>query len=303
MCDETTETENQSYLTRRGFGVLGVAGAAAMALPGCAAAKPGDSAAKADDSSASKQAAGVATAERAVLVATPDGQADGFFVHPREGRHPAVLMWPDVAGLRDAYKTLGRDLAGAGYAVLVVNPYYRSAAAPVVKTMDEWRTPEGQGKIAPMRDILVADAVDRDATAFVAWLDAQQEVDTARGIGTNGYCMTGPFTIRTAAAAPQRVKAAASFHGGGLVTAEKDSPHLLIPRTRAGYVFAIAQNDDAREPRTKDVLRQTCREAGRSADIEVFPAQHGWCTPDAPVYDPAQQARAWGKMLALFKAL
>jgi carboxymethylenebutenolidase len=154
-----------------------------------------------------------------------------------------------------------------------------------------------------MREILVPDAIDRDAAALVAWLDGQKEVDTARGIGTNGYCMTGPFTVRTAAVAPQRVKAAASFHGGGLVTADADSPHLLIPKTRAGYVFAIAQNDDAREPQTKDVLRQTCKDAGRPADIEVYPAQHGWCTPDAPAFDAAQQARAWGKMLALFKTL
>ena len=154
-----------------------------------------------------------------------------------------------------------------------------------------------------MRAPLTPAAIDRDAAAFVAWLDSQKEVDRARGIGTNGYCMSGPFTIRTAAAAPQRIKAAASFHGAGLVTPDADSPHLLIPRTQASYVFAIAENDDAREPQAKDVLRKTCADAGRPADVEVFPAQHGWCTPDAPVYDPAQQARAWRMMLARFAAL
>ena len=291
MCDETTESENHAYLTRRRFAAAGASAMAAVALPGCASAtEPGER-------------AGAALAERRVSIKTRDGKADGFFVHPAKGRHPAVLMWPDIAGLRDAYKTLGRRLAQAGYAVLVVNHYYRSAPAPIVSEMAEWRTPAGQAKIGPMRAPLTPEAIARDAVAFVAWLDGQKEVDTARGIGTKGYCMTGPYTIRAAAAVPQRIKAAASFHGGGHVTGDADSPHLLIPRTQAGYVFAIAQNDDAREPETKDVLRQTCKDSGRPADIEVFPAQHGWCTPDAPVYDPAQQARAWDKMLAMFNRL
>lgn len=291
MCDDVTEAENAAFLDRRRFHVLGAGAIAAAALPGCASAKH------------EEPAAARATAERQVAITTPDGSADGFFVHPAEGRHPAVLMWPDVAGLRESYRTLGRKLAQDGFAVLVVNHYYRSSPAPIVQRMDEWRTPAGRAKIEPMRAPLTPAAIASDAAAFVAWLDGQQQVDTARGIGSNGYCMTGPYTIRTAAAAPDRVRAAASFHGGGLVEAGADSPHLLIPKTRASYLFAIAENDDARQPEGKDVLRRTCDQAGRPAEIEVFPAQHGWTTPDSPVYDPAQQARAWQKMLVLFRAL
>lgn len=296
MCDEFTEGENSAYLkqaalSRRGFAVLGAGAASALVLPGCVSAKE------------AARPAAAKLAERTVAIATADGNADGFFVHPAKGRHPAVLMWPDVAGLREAYRTLARRLAQEGFAVLAINHYYRSSPAPIVERMDEWRTPAGQAKIGPMRQALTPAAVERDAASFVAWLDGQAHVDRGRGIGTNGYCMTGPYTIRTAAAAPGRVRAAASFHGGGLVSEAPESPHLLIPRTRASYLFAIAQNDDAREPETKTVLRQTCEAAGRPADVEVFPAQHGWCTPDAAVYDPVQQARAWARMLALFRAL
>ena len=240
-------------------------------------------------------------ASRAVTITTPDGKADAFFVHPEGGKHPAVILWPDIAGLRDAYKTMGTRLAEGGYAVLVVNQYYRSSPAPILNSLSEWRSPEGQQKLAPMIAAITPAGTVRDAAAFVAWLDGQAEVDTGRKIGTCGYCMGGPFTVRTALANPARVGAAASFHGASLVNDTPDSPHKLLAQTRAAYLFAIAQNDDARAPDDKVRLREAADAAKRPAEIEVYPAQHGWCTIDAPIYDKAQAEKAWGRMLALYK--
>lgn len=293
MCDETTERENELWLSRRGLGL----GAAAV-LAGCASRPP-----------AADPAPGVApalaapeTAHRRVSFPTPDGEADGFFVHPAAGRHPGVVMWPDVAGLREAYETMATRLAGAGYAVLVVNPYYRHAKGPVVTRFDEWRTEEGQKRIGPMREALTAEAVARDGAAYVAWLDQQPEVDPARKIGTQGYCMSGPFTFRVAAAVPDRVGAFASFHGGGLVTDAPDSPHALLPQIRAAALICIARNDHERDPAAKPALEAAAAAAGVSAEIEVYPANHGWCALDSPVYDEAQAERAWTRLLAVYAA-
>jgi len=284
MCDDLTEFDR---LNRRQFAAIG-AGAATLALaPGCATATP----------------AGMATASRAVTITTPDGTADGFFVHPAKGRHPAVLLWPDIAGLRDAYKTMATRLAAAGFAVLAVNQYYRAAPAPVLPDFAAWRTPEGQQKLQPMIAALTPARIEADAGASVDWLDRQPEVDRTRKVGTSGYCMGGPFTVRTAHARPARVGAAASFHGASLVTDAPDSPHRLLAATRAGYLFAIAQNDDARSPGDKTALRDAAMAAGRPAEVEVYPAQHGWCTIDTPVFDLAQADRAWARMLALFARL
>lgn len=290
MCDQDTEADNESWLAlnRRQFTAFG-AGAAAMAIvPGCMAQTH-------DGAGAMK------VASRTVTIATPDGKADAFFVHPESGRHPAVIMWPDIAGLRDAYRTMGTRLAEAGYAVLVVNQYYRSSPAPILGSLSEWRSPEGQQKLAPMIAAITPAGTVRDAAAFVAWLDGQAEVDTGRKIGTCGYCMGGPFTVRTALANPARVGAAASFHGASLVSDTPDSPHKLLAQTQAAYLFAIAQNDDARAPDDKVRLREAADAAQRPAEIEVYPAQHGWCTIDAPIYDKAQAEKAWGRMLALYK--
>ena len=292
MCDDVTESENGDWLLgrklgRREFAALGVGAAAFAMLPGCATAQGG--------------AAGpVETASRTVQVMTPDGTMDGFFVHPANGKHPAVILWPDIAGLRDAYKMMATQLAASGYAVLVVNQYYRSARAPVLASFAEWRTDAGRARLQPMIAQLNPAVTTRDAGAFIAWLDAQPEVDTARKIASSGYCMGGPFTFRTAAANPARVGAIASFHGGGLVTDAPDSPHLLIDDFSAAMLIAIAQNDDERAPTHKDVLRSTASAASRPAEIEVYPAQHGWCTIDSPVYAAAEAERAWGRMLALF---
>lgn len=285
MCDEFTEAENaEFFLNRREFASLGAGAAALAALPGCATA------------------AEAPTASRTVVIDTPDGKADAFFVYPKKGKHPAVIMWPDIAGLRDAYQTMGTRLAAAGYAVLVVNQYYRSSPAPVLNSLMEWRAPAGAAKLKPMIAAITPVGTTSDAGAFVAWLDGQKEVNTRKKIGTCGYCMGGPFTLRTAFANPARVGAAASFHGGGLVGTDTDSPNRLLTETQAAYLFAIAKNDDERAPDEKNVLRAAAKAAGRPAEIEVYPAQHGWCTLDAPIYDRVQAEKAWSRMLALFKA-
>lgn len=284
MCDEFTEAENAEFiLNRREFASLGAGAAALATLPGCASA------------------AEAPTASRMVVIDTPDGKADAFFVYPKKGKHAAVIMWPDIAGLRDAYKTMGTRLAAAGYAVLVVNQYYRSSPAPILGSLMEWRTPAGQEKLQPMIGAITPSGTTTDAAAFVSWLDAQKEVNSKKRIGSCGYCMGGPFTVRTAFANPARVGAAASFHGGGLVGDAADSPINLIAKTRAAYLIAIAQNDDERAPKEKTQLRAAADAAKRPAEIEVYPAQHGWCTIDAPIYDRAQAEKAWGRMLALFK--
>lgn len=293
MCDEHTESENATWLARQGigrreFGQLGAAVSASMLLPACAQG----------GISASGQ---VAVASRMVTISAPDGAADAFFVTPEKGQHAAVILWPDIAGLREAYRVMGTRLAQAGYAVLVVNQYYRSAKAPILNSLSEWRTDEGQAKLKPMIAAITPAGTSSDAAAFVDWLGKQPEVDTKRKIGTSGYCMGGPFTFRTAAVRPDRVGALASFHGGNLVNDTPDSPHLLLPKMKAALLVAIAQNDDAREPATKETLREAAKTAGRTAEIEVYPAQHGWCTIDAPVYDKDAAEKAWGRMLATFQ--
>lgn len=290
MCDDISaddrdEGAGRGMLSRREFAAIG----AAAALSGCAGVNSATNAGP--------------LRERMVEITTADGMADAFFVHPASGAHPAVIMWPDIAGLREAKKVMARRLAAAGYAVLCVNQYYRGGPAPIMESFSEFRTPEGQAKVKPLREALTPDAITRDAAAYVGFLDAEGAVDKARGIGSNGYCMGGPFAVRTAAAVPARVGAAASFHGAGLVTDAPDSPHRALARSKAAYLFAIARNDDAKDPAAKDGLRQAADAAGRPAEIEVYPAEHGWCVPDSPVYDPVEADKAWSRMLALFGAL
>ena len=290
MCDESIAPAEEadfagSGLDRRQFSLLG----AGLVLAGC--------------SRSGAQDGGSRVSERMVAITTPDGVADAFFVHPAEGAHPGVVMWPDIAGLRAAFKIMARTLAAEGYAVLVVNQYYRGGPAPVLESFAQWRTPEGQAKIAPMRERLTPDAITRDAASFVAFLDGVEAVDKSRRIGSSGYCMGGPFTVRTAAAAPGRVGAAASLHGGGLVTDEPDSPHRLLARTKASYLFAIARNDEEKDPAVKDKLRAAAEAAGRPAHVEVYAADHGWCVPDSPAWDPSQADQAWKDVLELFAKL
>ena len=288
MCDERTVDEVNEYLrrsgnlTRRQFGKLSVGTGLAMLLP---------RAAKAQD-----------VTDGRVQVPTPDGMADCYFVHPSSGTSPGVLVWPDALGLRPAFEQMGRRLAESGYAVLVVNPYYRNATAPVLPEGATFQDPETRNTLGPLMGSLNAETHVTDAIAFVAFLDAQASVDSNRKMGTTGYCMGGPITMRTAAALPDRIGAAGSFHGGGLVTDAPDSPHLLVPGMQVRYLFAIADNDDMDDPEAKNVLRQAFDDAGLQAEIEVYAgAQHGWCPPDSAVYHEAQAERAWSRLLVLFE--
>ena len=288
MCDEDTLRDAEEYLrrsgilSRRAFGALSAGAGLAVLLPRAAAALP--------------------VAASNVEVSTPDGTADCYFVHPTSGAHPGVLIWPDALGLRPAFEQMGRRLAESGYAVLVVNPYYRSTRAPVVEEGASFRDAATREVIMPLMRSLSAETNVTDAKAFVAFLDAQDAVDGERKMGTTGYCMGGAMTMRTAAAFPERMGAGASFHGGRLVTDAPDSPHRLVGKMRAHYLFAIAENDDQKQPEAKTALREAFDAAGLPAEIEVYAgALHGWCPPDSAVYHEAQAERAWSRLLALFE--
>lgn len=237
-----------------------------------------------------------------VEIKTPDGSCDAYFVHPATGSYPAVLVWPDIYGLRPAFKQMGTRLAEAGYSVLVVNPFYRQKKAPTAPDKANMEDPATRKALMALMESLTPETQTTDAKAFVEWLDRQAAVAKNLKIGTTGYCMGGPITMRTAAALPSRIGAGVSFHGGGLVTDQPNSPHLLVPKIKAQYLFAIAQNDDERQPEAKTVLKDAFAKAKLPAEIEVYPAMHGWCPPDSRVYDMTQAEKAWSRMLVLFKA-
>jgi carboxymethylenebutenolidase len=243
----------------------------------------------------------VAVSESDVSVVTPDGSADCYFVHPATGTAPGVLVWPDIFGLRPAFRQMGRRLAESGYSVLVVNPFYRVKKAPTAEAGTA--TPIQQ--LMPLAQALNETTHMTDATAFIGWLDQQSAVAKNRKMGTQGYCMGGPIAFRTAAAMPDRVGAVASFHGGGLVTDRPNSPHLQAAKTKAQFLIAIAVNDDARSPTDKSVLKDTFTRASLPAEIEVYAdAAHGWCPPDSRVYNQVQAEKAWSRLLVLYgKAL
>jgi carboxymethylenebutenolidase len=240
--------------------------------------------------------------ESEVEIKTPDGTCDAYFVHPASGKHPGVLVWPDIFGLRPAFRQMGKRLAEQGYSVLVINPFYRTKKAPVAAEGANFQDPATRSALMALAGTLNADTAVTDAKAFVTYLDAQATVDKKKKIGTTGYCMGGPLVMRTAATIPERVGAAATFHGGGLVTDKPDSPHLLIPKMKASYLIAIADNDDARQPEAKGVLRESFDKVKLPAEIEVYKgAQHGWCPPDAAVYNKEQAEHAWDRLTVLFK--
>jgi carboxymethylenebutenolidase len=286
MCDQDQfekdrlEYEARGWVTRRQFGALLGAGVALM-LPQVANA--------------------VAVTESDVNVMTPDGTADCYFVHPASGTAPAVLVWPDIFGLRPAFRQMGKRLAETGYSVLVVNPFYRVKKAPTAEKGSATPIPQ----LLPLAQALNETTQTTDAKAFIAWLDRQSSVARNRKVGTQGYCMGGPIALRTAVAVPDRVGAAASFHGGGLVTEMPNSPHLQVAKTKAQLLIAIAANDDMRSPNEKNVLKETFAKANVPAEIEVYAnAAHGWCPPDSQVYNEAQAEKAWSRLLALYgKAL
>jgi carboxymethylenebutenolidase len=286
MCEKNQfEKDRQEYeargmVTRRQFGVLVGAGIALM-LPRVVGA--------------------VAVTEAEVSVKTSDGTADCYFVHPAAGTAAAVLIWPDIFGLRPAFRQMGKRLAESGYSVLVVNPFYRVKKAPTAEAGGA--TPIDQ--VRPLAQGLNETTHMSDAKAFIGWLDQQPSVAKNRKVGTQGYCMGGPIAFRTAAAVPDRVGAVASFHGGGLVTTAENSPHLQAAKTKAQFLIAIAENDDKRAPTDKDVLKDTFAKASLPAEIEVYAgAAHGWCPPDSQVYNEPQAEKAWTRLMALYgKAL
>jgi carboxymethylenebutenolidase len=280
MCDqdhsekELLELDAQGKITRRQFGAFLGAGVMMM-LP--AVQNP------------------VAVTESEVTIKTPDGTCDAYFVHPTTGTSPGVLVWPDIFGLRPAFRQMGKRLAESGYSVLVVNPFYRVQKAP---TAAQGAATAING-LLPLMQALTTTTHTTDAKAFVAWLDQQASVAKNRKMGTQGYCMGGPIAFHTAAAAPDRIGAVGSFHGGGLVTTMPDSPHLMAAKTKAQFLVAIAANDDMQRPTEKTVLKDTL---GAAAEVEVYDgSQHGWCPPDSGVYNKDLAEKAWTKLLALYK--
>ena len=282
MCDERTEGENDGWLSRRE-----VVGGLAAASWGFAA-----------------PAAAADVTEAEVMVTTAAGTMDAVFCHPA-GRSPAVLVWPDILGVRASMRGIARRLAGQGYAALVVNPYYRQVRAPVAPEGSTFRDPAIRDRVLPLKQALTSAMARSDGRAAIDWLDASPAVDPKKGAGVMGYCMGGPMSFWTAAERADRVRALASFHGGGLVTDAADSPHLGIPSLAAAALVAVAANDDAAEPTVKDALRAAFAAAGKDAEIEVYAGtQHGWCPPDSVVYDPPSAERAWERLSALLaKAL
>ncbi|WP_198084860.1 dienelactone hydrolase family protein [Variovorax sp. E3] len=276
MCDLNDQEELKKY-TRRDIATWAVSAGLLTALPGVANA--------------------VAVAEREVSIATADGTCDAYFVAPTAGTAPGVLIWPDIFGLRPAFRQMGRRLAESGYSVLVVNPFYRQKKAPTAAQGGQ--TPIAE--VLPLMQALTPAMHLSDGKAFVTWLDAQSEVDKARKLGTTGYCMGGPIAVRTATVAPGRVGAVGTFHGAAMVTAAPDSPHRLMAQTKARYLVAVAENDDAKDPQAKVALRAAFDSAKLPAEVEVYQAAHGWCPPDTQVYDAAQAERAWTRLLATFK--
>ncbi len=277
MCDQDHFDEDSKKYTRRDMGVFAAGIGAAFLLP--------------------RTANAAEVIEKDVIIKTPDGECDAYFVTPEGGAHAAVLVWPDIFGLRPAFRDMGKRLAESGYSVLVVNPFYRAKKAPTAA--EGTNTPIQE--VFPLARALNAETNATDAKAFVAWLDEQPQVDKDKKIGTIGYCMGGPIVMRTAAAVPERIGAACTFHGGGLLSDAPDSPHLLIPKMDAQFLVAIAENDDERDPQAKDKLKAAFSEADQKAEIEVYPAGHGWCPPDTKVYNEEQAEKAWAKMLAVFE--
>jgi carboxymethylenebutenolidase len=286
MCDEhTIDDSNHRHgaaLSRRDFGALSLAAGAAWMLPRAASA--------------------LEVKSGLVEVATPDGSADCFFVHPVEGKHAGVMMLPDARGIRRSYHQMATRLAESGYSVVVLNPYYRAQKAPVLAEGAQVEDPGVMDKLRPLMASLNPATHVTDTKALVAFLDAQPSVDTSRKVGAAGYCMGGPMVMRAAAAMPDRIGAGASFHGAGLATQRPDSPHLIVPQIKAPHLFAIAAGDDARDPESKALLREAFGAAKIDAEIEVYAdTLHGWCPPDAVVYNAKQAERAWSRMMSLFE--
>lgn len=306
MCDEqafdrAARWRAQKALSRRDIGRVAGAAAVATLLPGALSACSISKESEDGDTVDSRPGANpLPVADRMVTIATPDGEAQAHFAHPTDGAHAAVLVWPDAFGLRDALRDMGKRLAGAGYAVLTINPYYRMVE-PDILPEDAPRGMASFETIKPYYSSIRPEMTVTDARAMFAWLDAQKEVDTALKAGTTGYCMGGAMVFRTAATLADHIGAGASFHGGGLVTDKPDSPHLLIPEMQSAMLVAVAADDDAEEPEQKNVLREAFAKAGRTATVEVYQASHGWMPPDTEAHDAEEAERGWAAKLDLFR--
>jgi carboxymethylenebutenolidase len=306
MCDDDSFDDMVAYrlrqetLSRRGFGALSLGAGLASLLPiGC---KPADAAPPVSPPTPPASGAAIPTTDAEVTITTPDGACDAYFVHPATGTAPAVLVWPDIFGLRPAFRDMGKRLAESGYAVLVVNPFYRTKKAPTSVPHANFEDPATREALMALAHSLTATTTATDAKALTAWLDQQASVDKSRKMGTTGYCMGGPLVMYTAATAPDRVGAAATFHGGGMVTDKPDSPHLSIPKMKARFLVAIASNDDAKQPEAKGTLKAAFAQASLQATVEVYEgAKHGWCPPDSHAYDRDAAEKAWAALLVLLK--
>jgi carboxymethylenebutenolidase len=307
MCDGDSFDDMVAYrlrregLSRRSFGALSLGAGLAAVLP-IACRSPAPASTGGVGAAPSSSASTGTTAESEVSIATPDGTCDAYFVHPPSGPAPAVLVWPDIFGLRPAFRQMGKRLAEAGYAALVVNPFYRKQKAPTSQPNANFDDPGTRDALMGLAKSLTPETQVTDAKAMTAWLDQQPSVDKARKMGTIGYCMGGPQVFRTAATVPERIGAAATFHGGGLVTDKPDSPHLLIPKMKARFLIAIAENDDKKQPDAKDTLKAEFAKASLTANVEVYEGTlHGWCPPDSHVYNAAAAEKAWAALIDLFK--
>lgn len=291
MCNQEQLARMGSKVSRRQFGAVGLAGGAAASLAACTSM--GNDPATAPGS----------LSQGREIFDAPGGQMDGYFVRPSEGSWPGVILWPDIAGLREAKREMARRLAAQGYSVFVANPYYRSVAGEQFADFQAFRDANGFQKVGPWREKNTPGAVKETADAVVGWLDAQPSVDSSKGIANQGYCMTGSWSFYTAAARPDRVLAAASFHGGGLVSDSAESPHLSIDDSAPGahFLAAIAQDDDAEQPNAKTVLRQTFEQEDRWGEVDVYAGDHGWTVLDSPSYNEAAAERAWARMLAIYE--
>jgi len=283
MCDDDIHVGlvHDPAVSRRAFGLMSAAAAGGLATNAYAAE----------------------VVEKDVEVKTADGVADAALYYPvGKGPWPAVLIWCDFLSLRPVFREMGKRLAAEGYVVLVPNFYYRTKKAPVVDGTFNFASAEDRAKITPMRAALTNEAVEKDAAAYIDFIDAQPQTNKTKKIGVQGYCMGGPLTVRTAAVRPNRVGAAATFHSGALITTEPTSPHLLIPKSKAAYLIATAQNDDKQRPTEKDELKKVFAAAKLKGTVEVYPADHGWCVKGSQVYKEAEAEKAWAELLKLYKA-
>jgi len=284
MCDSDN---HQGFIadtsfTRRSVVLTMTSVAAVASLPACAAAAK--------------------VTETDVMVPTPDGSADAALFYPAgKGSWPAVLMWPDILGLRPVFRDMGKRLAAEGYVVLVPNPFYRTRRAPIVTGSFDFGDPKQVKPLMDLKATLTDAGIDKDAAAFISFLDKQKQTNRAKGAGVQGYCFSGPFAFQTGAVRSDRIRAVATFHGGGLVTKEADSPHLLIPKTKASFLVAIARNDDQKQPDAKDVLKKALADAKRPATVEVYPADHGWTVEGSQAYEHVSAEKAWAELLKLYR--